>query len=204
MLSKTVRLASDFAIGGDGTLVYVPGTVTVTDRDVVVVSRDGLEQPLGIARGQYSYLSLSRAGDRLAVDEANTQDGDLWLWSFESGNAMRLAGGDVRSIYPVWSRDDSRLTFGVDGANGIRCKAASNTGAVELLTAATGEGAQIATPCFFADENTLVFREQAHPDTADNIGMVSLEPDAEPVWLLVTEFNERNAVLSPDGWWMAY
>jgi len=34
--------------------------------------------------------------------------------------------------------------------------------------------------------------------------MIGLEADAEPVWLLRSEFTERNAVLSPNGRWLAY
>ncbi len=50
----------------------------------------------------------------------------------------------------------------------------------------------------------MIFREQDHPDTLDNIGMISIEEGSEPEWLLRSEFNERNAELSPDGRWMAY
>ncbi len=34
--------------------------------------------------------------------------------------------------------------------------------------------------------------------------MISVEEDAEPAWLLWSEFNERNAELSPDGNRLAY
>ena len=61
------------------------------------------------------------------------------------------------------------------------------------------------SPYFFSLEGTeLVFREQSHPDTLDNIGMISIEEGSEPEWLLRSEFNERNPELSPDGRWMAY
>ncbi len=61
------------------------------------------------------------------------------------------------------------------------------------------------TPYFFAGEDQqLVFREQLHTDTGDNIGMVSVEAESEPIWLVASEFNERNAELSPNGLWMAY
>lgn len=39
---------------------------------------------------------------------------------------------------------------------------------------------------------------------SNNTGMIGLDPDATPEWLVATEFTERNAVLSPDGRWMAY
>ena len=34
--------------------------------------------------------------------------------------------------------------------------------------------------------------------------MVSVEAESEPIWLVASEFNERNAELSPNGLWMAY
>ena len=34
--------------------------------------------------------------------------------------------------------------------------------------------------------------------------MITIGSDAEPIWLLQSSYNERNAELSPDGKWMAY
>ncbi len=63
-------------------------------------------------------------------------------------------------------------------------------------------GAQI-YPYFFSPSGSeLVFFDQNR--NVRDIGMVAIDGDAEPTWLLETEFLERNAELSPDGNWMAY
>lgn len=87
----------------------------------------------------------------------------------------------------------------------IRSKASNNTGAVVLVSADVGEGTQGATPYFFAgDDRQLVFREQGHPETGDNIGVIPVETGSDPQWLLASEFNERNAGLSPNERWITY
>jgi serine/threonine-protein kinase len=146
----------------------------------------------------------------VAVDEAN-QGGDIWVWNFAAENGVRLTTSEASEAYPVWTQDDDRIAFAPaivisDAApGGISWKASSNTGSVELLTPQLGAGTEGLTPYFFAmDDQFLVFREQQHPETQDNIGMVALEAGSEPVWLLASEFHERYAELSPDGNWMAY
>ena len=49
----------------------------------------------------------------------------------------------------------------------------------------------------------LVFREN-HPETGEDLGVLSMEGDRSMAPLVATEFIERNAELSSDGRWIAY
>lgn len=199
---------SSFSTGG-GTLAWFSGIGggAATQRTLVWVDREGNEELTGAEARGYEYLNISHDGRRVAVDEAN-QTGDIWVWNFENRNAVRLTTTPASSeLYPVWTADDSRIAFAVTGEDSriVFWKASSNTGTIEPLTAELGAGAQGVTPYFFSpDDTALVFREQARAGTRDNIGMIALDGTTEPEWLLATEFNERNADLSPDGRWMAY
>jgi serine/threonine-protein kinase len=66
-------------------------------------------------------------------------------------------------------------------------------------------GSGFTNPYFFSPSGTeLVFRSGGNPGTGDDIGMITIGGDADPVWLLRESYLERNAELSPDGRWMAY
>lgn len=197
--------AASFSVSSSGALAYLTGGASTTPiRQLVWVSRDGAEEILPIEPQGYEYVRMSHDGRRVAVDEANL-GGDIWVWDFASETSVRLTVADGSEQYAVWTSDDIRIASSKSGSNIVSWKASDNTGVSEVITPPLGKGTQSVSPYFFADaDRMLVFREQAHPDTADNIGMISLDADSEPVWLLAGEGNERNAELSPGGKWMAY
>ncbi len=198
------RLAADYALSANGTLVYVPGDAQGgAQRTLVWVDRQGNEEALPIEPGTYSYPRLSPDGTRVALDDWNAEN-DLWVWDLAQETRTRLTVGEG-GHYPVWTADGGRIVYD-DLAGNIYWKAANNTGVPAVVSTAPGtEGSEPPSPYFFSRDGTaLVFRDQSNPDTRDNIGMIALEDGAEPVWLLDDSFNERNAELSPDGRWMAY
>ena len=197
--------AASFSISATGTLAYLTGGASTTPiRQMVWVGRDGTEEVLAIEPQGYEYVRVSHDGRRVAVDEANL-GGDIWVWDFESETSVRLLEEEGSDQYAVWTLDDARIASSKSGSNIVSWKASDNSGVAEAITPPMGKGTQSVSAYFFADaDRTLVFREQAHPETGDNIGMISLDPGSEPVWLLAGAFNERNAELSPDGKWMAY
>jgi eukaryotic-like serine/threonine-protein kinase len=197
--------AASFSVSSAGTLAYLPGGASSTPtRQIVWVDREGTEEVLAIEPRGYEYVRMSHDGRRVAVDEAN-QGGDIWVWDFESETSVRLTVADGSEQYAVWTADDTRIASSKSGSNIVSWKASDNTGEVEVITPPMGNGTQSVSPYFFTgDDRSLVFREQAHPDTGDNIGMISLDTGSEPAWLLAGEFDERNAELSPNGRWMAY
>jgi serine/threonine-protein kinase len=56
---------------------------------------------------------------------------------------------------------------------------------------------------FSPDEKQLLYRE-VHPQRGGDLLLRSLDGDGSSLPLLVTEFNKRNAEISPDGRWLAY
>ncbi|MDA1183348.1 MAG: hypothetical protein O2930_01725 [Acidobacteria bacterium] len=197
--------AASFSVSSNGALAYLPGGASTTPvRQIVWVDRDGTEEVLAAEPRGYEYVRISHDGRRVAVDEAN-QGGDIWVWDFETDTSVRLSVADGSEQYAVWTSDDTRIASSKSASNIVSWKASDNSGDVEVITPPMGNGTQSVSPYFFTgDDRSLVFREQAHPDTGDNIGIISLEAGSEPAWLLAGEFDERNAELSPNGRWMAY
>jgi Tol biopolymer transport system component len=206
VMRASVTPSANYGIATDGTLVYVAGTATQGTRSLAWVDRDGREEPLAIEPSNYDNLRISPDGRRVALDDRNV-DGDLWIWDFEAQTRTRLNVGDNGGSNPAWTADGSRVAFGA-GLD-LYWRAANNTGAAErLLERGQGQNnpAGPLIPYFFTpDGSGLVFGSfRGNARTEDDIGIISLGGDDEPVWLLNESYDEHYAELSPDGRWMAY
>ena len=74
--------AADFAMAGNGTLVYRTGSVFgLGTRTLLWVDRQGREEPVPAAPRRYTHLSLSPNGSQVALD-AQDQQNDIWIWNF--------------------------------------------------------------------------------------------------------------------------
>ena len=189
--------AAHFSVSDTGALVYVTGS-DPRDRTLVWVDRDGREEALAAEPRAYTYPRISPDGGRLALD-VRDQGTDIWIWDFARETLTRLTFAPGGDFYPVWTPDGRRVAFASDrdGPDNLYWRAADGTGAVERLN--ESENYQLPT-AFTPDGKQLVFVDFG--EQGANLGVLSLEGSPEP--LLATEFNERNAEISPDGGWLAY
>jgi Tol biopolymer transport system component len=196
--------SAHFDVSENGVLVYLTGAGISADRTFFWVDRDGREEAIPIAPSAYVYPRVSPDGLRIAIDNRDA-DGFTWVFDLVTGtNSLLTTAG--RTQYVLWSPDGERVAYTDQDRGEIFWRRADNTGAPELLMSGVGQASEIRAPSpyFFTPAGAeLVFRNQADPDTLDDIGMVSLE-NGERIWLLREPFNERNADLSPDGRWMSY
>jgi Tol biopolymer transport system component len=128
--------------------------------------------------------------------------GAIWLWDL-SAETLTLFTQDVEGGSPAWTPDGRRLAH--RSGSDFVWRESNVTGTSELLAQDPGSpGSAAPTLYFFApDETALVFRDQSHPETNDDLVMLSLVGDSV-VRRLDADFIERNGELSPDGRWMAY
>ena len=193
---------AQYALADDGTLVYLPETgVTRGATEFVWVDRvTGEETPLGTQAQAYDYPRISPDGTRVAVD-VNDQQQDIWVWDLSGETLARLTFDAAQEQYPIWTPDGQRVIFSSvrAGVPALLWKAADGTGAAEPL----GESERTRYPQAVAPDGSVVVVWEV-VDGNDNLIAVSLTGDPVSKDLLVTEFNERNAVISPDGRWLAY
>ena len=194
-----------YATARDGSLVYVPRGTGGSATRLVWVDRAGRPTPLLDTDDHFAFPRLSSDGVRVAVaigeDGPFTGLGDIWLYEVERGGRTRLTfNRDVANrFFPTWTPDGSRIVHQAGGE--LFWSRTDGTGQSEPLLI---RNAGPTYPFSFApDGQTLAFYEN-HPATGRDIWMLPMAGDQTPQPFLVTPFEERSPLFSPDGRWLAY
>ncbi|MGH9256171.1 MAG: protein kinase domain-containing protein [Vicinamibacterales bacterium] len=209
VLSRVVTTAAgaaNFDVADDGTLVYVvdadDAPASAPQRTLAWVDRQGREEVIKAPARAYAYPRLSPDGTQVALDIRDQED-DIWIWSFASGTLTRLTFNAGFDRSPAWTPDGRRLVFasGSIGPTNLMWQAADGTGIPENLTPSAVDRVSGATAVSVSpDGASVVFASGA----AGDVMMLPLDRDRRIQPLVQTQFNERNAEVSPDGRWLAY
>jgi Tol biopolymer transport system component/tRNA A-37 threonylcarbamoyl transferase component Bud32 len=202
-ISSTTGRAPQLAWAANGTAVFLAGGAE--QHTMVLVDRQGSEQPLVADVGPYRNPRWSPDGERVAfrlgTAGGEEEEGDLWTYHVPTETLSRLTF-ESDNLYPVWSRDGRRIVFTSrrDGIAGLWWKASDATDQAEHLL----EGNEVRFPgSITPDGRTLLFREISASGGFDIYGL-SLESDRTLDSVLVTQFDEGSPMISPDGSWLAY
>jgi eukaryotic-like serine/threonine-protein kinase len=98
--------AAQFAVSGDGTLVYVPSLSVVATARFFWVDRMGHEEPVSAPPGLYLVPKLSPDGGRVAyftVADNNPGSTDIWIYEFRRRVSERITSDSGRNSEPLWS-----------------------------------------------------------------------------------------------------
>ena len=187
---------SQFATAA-GSLVYIPGAVSESRREILWVDRRGVSRPLGADKRPYNDLALSPDGRRIAMAVASVT-GDIWLYEIARGNMRRLTFSPGLDVAPIWMPDGAHVTF-----NGIR------NGVMQILQTGVDDGGREEQVINAGAANAQA--RSWHPsgnwlayDTGDDIYILSSTGDRQPAPLVATQFTESFPAFSPDGRWIAY
>ena len=200
-VATTLNGSGNFAVSGNGTLVYVAGRASGGARRLVWVDRTGREEPLAAPERAYAYARLSPDGTRIALD-VREQQNDIWVWDVARQTLTRLTFDPGLNRVPVWTRDGRRIAYTVAGGDTEIAfwTLADGSGAPEELQ--QGEGKMAVPAGFTPDGATFLF---AWPASAPhNISRASVTGGRKPERVLASEFSEFNPDVSHDGRWMAY
>ena len=193
---------AQYALADDGTLVYLPTAGDDGDQaELVWVDRVTSEEtPLGAPPRPYGIPRISPDGTRVAVDIDDRQD-DIWIWDLTGGTLTRLTLDAGVDFGGVWTPDSQRVIFtsARGGLPALFWKAADGTGITDPL----GDGEGPRAPTAVAPDGSVVVVTELN-EGSFNLITVSLTGDPVSEDLLVTEFSERSAALSPNGQWVAY
>src|SRR5262249_39994207 len=196
-----------YAFSPNGTLIYIPGTGTVTSalqRTLALVDRKGKVRPLLLPPQNYSHPRISPDGKQLAVASSDPQQAMIWIYDLKGSSPARRLTLEGRSSDPIWTPDGQYVTFSSDrnGERGLFRQRADGSAPAERLTKAE-QGANHVPESWSADNKTLAVSVTG-PNTA-SVWVVSMEGErkASP-FVPPSAAIQRNADFSRDGRWLAY
>jgi len=201
--------AAQFAVSPSGAAIWAPGGATAQYRLFFVDSK-GTEAPVPILPAPYNESSLSPDGKRVALTGGKGGVADLWVADLERGTQTRLTVGNVIAN-PFWTPDGTRVAYLVrmhgqeDRQWQIAWKAADGSREAETLL----QSVQPVSPSGFTpDGRELLYSVLKDTGNGEQSGAdiyrLPVAGDRKPVLLLGDRFGKRDAVVSPDGRWLAY
>jgi serine/threonine protein kinase/Tol biopolymer transport system component len=148
-------------------------------------------------------IVLSPDATRAVVRDApNGAPGDLWTLDLARGVRSRLTFRKSIASEAVWSPDGKQIAFASgNDLDTIYEKPSSGAGDEKELLKQPGMRAFLSD--WSRDGRFLIYHDGT-PKNAGDIWVLPVEGDRKPARLLATEFNEVEAVFSPDTRWVAY
>ncbi|HSC78148.1 MAG TPA: protein kinase [Candidatus Acidoferrales bacterium] len=191
-----------FALAQDGTLAYLPGTLSGPERTLVWVDRKGTSRPVSEVARAFETPRLSPDGRQVAVTSREVS-ADLWTLQLGQDNLVHFTFDPAEEETPVWSPDGKRLAYSaIRGTKRvILWRLADGSASEEQLL--EGPGHSHVTD-WSRDGRLLLYEQESSAENGWDIWVLPLEGERKPLLLLGSNHNERWPVLSPDGRWMAY
>ena len=194
------------AVSNTGTLAFVPGGGAPERRLLYVDLQGNKVLASGSPRG-YEYPRFSPDAQRLAVTISEFGEPAIWIVDRTSGLETRLAGKGRRQL-PLWSPDGRKVAFALETEDppaswSLFWQQVDASDPPEPLLMAREPGEWLWPYSWTPDGKTLVFGKWSAGISQD-VYYVSLDNPNELHPLLTTEAEERRALLSPDGRWIAY
>ena len=185
-----------FAVGDEGTLVYVPATPS-SGRSLLRVSRDGDATVLASGERQFELPRLSPEDSTLLLF---SDRGDIWTFDIASKIERRLTSGGGYSS-PIWAPGGRVLYQSSEGGiTNIFMKSADERDDGQRFLASE----QVQWPVDVTpDGGTLVFAQES-PVASGDIWTVPFIEGGEPTLRLGDPFTTWTGGVSPDGRWLVY
>jgi serine/threonine-protein kinase len=194
----------DYAVSDDGTLVYIPGGSTTSHQHGLVwVDREGVETPVTQEKKDYRVPRISPDGKliSLAIGDPGTAN-QVWIYDLEAESLSRLTFEEERSGSSAWSPDSERLVFqsGGTGEGGLVWQPVDRSLPQERLTSTKDTPGGRQMPSSWSHDGQFLGGVTGSFD----IGILPLEGEKEPEFIIASPAMECCPKFSPDGKWLAY
>jgi eukaryotic-like serine/threonine-protein kinase len=204
--------AAQFAVSGDGSLVYLPPGGGGPPTSLAWITRSGGVTPIGTTRAFFTGVRLSPDGRRVAISMSDG-NADVHIYDLARGTFSRITYSPDYEGNAVWTPDGTRIAFASERGPGVQMfwkRWDDPRGAPGALAQANGPDEPLA-PGIYAriphawtmDGKYLAFTEN-HPDTRRDIWILPVAPAGKPYPIVTTPFEDSQPVFSPDGKWLAY
>jgi eukaryotic-like serine/threonine-protein kinase len=198
-----------FSASTNGILVYRTGGGSASPLSVLQpIWFDRLGKALGSATGEpglYINVSISPDGKRAAVariENLQVRSADLYLLDFQRSINTRFTFGKGYNFHPVWSPDGSRIVFASnrEGVYNLYLKPVSGIKHEELLL----KSSEHKWPYSWSGDGRFLLYSAEDPKTKEDLWVLPMDGNHEPIRLLHTEFRENEGTFSRDMRWIAY
>ena len=197
-----VNEVADFAVSRGGSLVYRAPVRRIST--LFWIDKEGRQEAVGAPARFYDYVRVSPDGTKIAASLRDEGE-EIYVWDIADQTFTRLTFNPGLDFLPLWTPDSKRIVFGsaTGGRRNISSKAVDGAGATEVLFVAGPEFASANTNSLSPTGSHLVLR-QITPDVRTSLWLLTLDGTGAVRPLVVTEHDELNGEISPDGHWLAY
>ena len=192
---------AEYDFSRDGTLVYVPGGSVMAERKLIWMDRQGNVKPVTSTRRAFMQPRLSPDGRRLTI-VVQAADDKLWIYDVERDTLTRLGFEEGDYYGSVWSPDSQHLVsyVGRPGEGTLYRMRADGSGETEPLIS----DKNVMYPTSWSPDGRVLAYTEFNPTTGADILLLPLKGERKPEPFLRTAFDEYDAVISPNGKWLAY
>ena len=183
-----------YSISNTGSLLYAPGRQVIKNTSRLVrVDRTGEAIAITKEASGYAYPRMSPDGERVAVS-IQTKDGrSIWLVDIARDAATRFTFEKTQFTL-AWTPTGDRLSY--QSSQGIFWKPVDGSANEEPLVE------DAFWPSSWSPDGKMLAYTKT--EFGGDIWVLPREPDAEPIPVARSEFNEVGAVFSRDGHFIAY
>ncbi len=190
--------AAQFALSGNGTLVFAPGGPVEGLNDLLWIDREGKESQVGMPARPTRDIALSPDGGRVAMIIAGATD-SVFVFDLRRGTLAR-ATFEGNSWRVTWTPDSQDLVYASDlDSGGVFRSRADGSGSPTKLIPDPGRASRVN---FVSATSTVLFAKGNIG--ARDIWSWSPEPGAAAVPVIANPFDQWDPEVSPDGKWLAY
>ncbi len=148
---------------------------------------------------------FSPDGTKIAffIVDPQSRNGDIWVHELARGASSRVTFSPLLDITPIWSPKGDTIVFqsNRNGGYDLFIKSANGEGEDQLLVRSSRNKSAVD---WSPDGRYIAYQSNGDPKTKNDIWLLPMFGDRQPIPFVHTEFNESPGTFSPDGRWLLY